>query len=134
MSLLTRLRKHWRAGIATIVATATLAGGITAAFAGDAGPVFTGKVGVGNGAGVVPGSTMDFGWFYQDSYGSLNDDTVKRLMGNHNWRHQSNGGDDLIHQAVQQAVSQANTPPCKEPTYRGHRPHDWPCGRSGLFR
>ena len=33
MKFLSRLRKHWRAGIVTIVASAALAGGLTAVFA-----------------------------------------------------------------------------------------------------
>ncbi len=47
MSLIQRLRKHWRAGIATIVAGSMLAGGMTAVFAVPP----TGGIGSGRGGG-----------------------------------------------------------------------------------
>ena len=49
MKFLSQLRKHWRAGIATIVASATLAGGMTAAFAVPP----TGGIGHGYGGGTT---------------------------------------------------------------------------------
>lgn len=47
MKFLSRLRKHWRASIATIIAGSMLAGGLTAAFAVPP----TGGIGSGHGGG-----------------------------------------------------------------------------------
>lgn len=97
MSLLTRLRKHWRAGIATIVATATLAGGMTAAFAG----VGTG-ISDGHGKTIIGNGGVQYGWFYNESYGGLNDDTVRHFLDEKGIR-RGGGSDALISNAVNQA-------------------------------
>ena len=97
MSLLQRLRKHWRAGIATIVASATLAGGMTAAFAG----VGTGDAS-GGWTGVNKGGDVKYGWFYKESFGSLDDSTVERFF-----RERNVALGDGSHQMIETAVNKA---------------------------
>lgn len=115
MKFLSRLRKHWRTGIATIVASATLAGGLTAAFAdGDA---YTGWSSRDSGS-TVAGWGLDYGWFYQDSMGALNNQTVTNFL-------KSQGVDvsqapqDLISNAVNGARAQAAARGGKNPRIVG---------------
>lgn len=66
MKFLSQLRKHWRAGIATIVAGSMLAGGLTAAFA---------EIGHGDSSGTGDGTegSTDVAWYYREDFGSLSD-------------------------------------------------------------
>lgn len=114
MSLLTRLRKHWRAGIATIVAGGMLAGGLTAAFAGDA---FTGWSSRPGGGGVADWG-MDYTWFYQDSMGALNNQTVKDFLSSHGVD-VSEAPNDVISEAVEGARRQAESRGGKNPRIVG---------------
>ena len=97
MSLIQRFRKHWRAGIATIIASATLAGGMTAAFAG----VGTGDAS-GGWTGVNKGGDVKYGWFYKESFGSLDDSTVERFF-----RERNVALGDGSHQMIETAVNKA---------------------------
>ncbi len=97
MSLLQRLRKHWRAGIATIIAGSMLAGGMTAAFAG----VGTGTS-TGDGVTIIGNGGVQYGWYYKESYGGLNDDTVRHFLDEKGFR-RGGGSDALISHAVNQA-------------------------------
>lgn len=101
MSLLTRLRKHWRAGIATIIASATLAGGLTAAFAVPP----TGGIGHGRGGGST--GSADFTWSYKESFGALNHDTVKNALTESGITYFEPDADQIIDEAVNSARDRA---------------------------
>ena len=97
MSLLQRLRKHWRAGIATIVAGSMLAGGLTAAFAGDV----TGGEAFGGGYGNTGDAA--FSWAFKENYGDLNEANVRKVLSDHGVQSFGSGSDRLIREAVNNA-------------------------------
>lgn len=101
MSLLQRLRKHWRAGIATIIAGSMLAGGLTAVFAVPP----TGGIGHGRGGGST--GSADFTWSYKESFGALNHDTVKNALTEAGITYFEPAADQIIDEAVNSARDRA---------------------------
>lgn len=110
MKFLSRLRKRWRAGVATIIAGSMLAGGLSAAFAVD---------GEGDGHGLGGGreGSTDVAWYYKENFGSLSDQTVANFLFNTQGLHKLDGADRIIHDAVQETIASINR---REPGSSAH--------------
>ena len=112
MSLLTRLRKHWRAGIATIITGSMLAGGLSVAFAEGDPDIGDGH---GHGGGGGRDGSTDVRWVYKEDFGPLNDQTVAHFIYEIEKFNRgpadatSKTPDDVIHEAVEEAKARLNS-------------------------
>lgn len=100
MSLLTRLRKHWRAGIATFIAGSMLAGGVSAAFAnGDNGQ---------SGDNTQADMPAYGDWHIEDRDYPPTIDSFKIFLDHMGVKYTPNDGGQKVQQALQNAINESN--------------------------